>query len=43
MKNIIKTLKGLFDIFEDRDTSRDVIKNEDVIEEFARMNSVIDF
>lgn len=43
MKNIIKTLRGLFDIFEDRDNSRDVIKYGDVVEEFARMNSVIDF
>jgi hypothetical protein len=43
MKNIIKTLRGLFDIFEDRDDSRDVIKYGDVVEEFARMNSVIDF
>lgn len=43
MKNIIKTLRGMFDIFEDRDDSRDVIKYEDVAEEFARMNSIIDF
>ena len=43
MKNVIKTLRGLFDIFEDRDDSRDVIKYENVVEEFARINSVIDF
>lgn len=43
MKNIIETLRGLFDIMDDRDDSRDVIKYGDVVEEFARMNSVIDF
>ena len=43
MKNVIKTLRGLFDIIEDHDDSRDVIKYGDVIEEFARMNSIIDF
>ena len=43
MKSIIKTLRGMFYIFEDRDDSRDVIKYEDVAEEFARMNSIIDF
>ena len=43
MKNVIKTLRGLFDIFEDRDDSHDTIKYENVVEEFARMNSVIDF
>ena len=43
MKEMIKTLTGLADIFEDRDTKYDGIKDEAVIEEFARMSSIIDF